>query len=175
MLIRPLQYVLHSQLELSASCVGRLRTKAQYFRLLTAFPMSAGLLVGMHIWSPTIETYDPTHSVIRLASGRQVPRPRAKFPCHPLTEAAVAHGAMSLGLCPTPEYALVYLAICPRILLDKILTNVGRFRVRGWRSPTMTVSWRPVGHPQGALVWEWRWYGASNSLTGPQNSAAGFA
>ncbi len=114
MLIRPLQYVLHSQLELSASCVGRLRTKAQYFRLLTAFPMSAGLLVGMHIWSPTIETYDPTHSVIRLASGRQVPRPRAKFPCHPLTEAAVAHGAMSLGLCPTPEYALVYLAICPK-------------------------------------------------------------
>jgi hypothetical protein len=51
----------------------------------------------------------------------------------PLTEAAVANRAISFGLCPTPEYALAYPAICPLILLDEILSNVGRFGVRGRR------------------------------------------
>ena len=49
----------------------------------------------------------------------------------PLTEAAVANRAISLGLCPTPEYALAYPAICPLILLNEILSNIGRFGVGG--------------------------------------------
>jgi hypothetical protein len=42
-----------------------------------------------------------------------------------LTETAVAHGTKALGLCSTPEYAFAYPAICPLILLDKILRDLG--------------------------------------------------
>jgi hypothetical protein len=42
-----------------------------------------------------------------------------------LAEATVAEGTETLGLCPAPEYALAYPAICPFILLDKVLTDIG--------------------------------------------------
>jgi hypothetical protein len=46
-----------------------------------------------------------------------------------LTEAAVAYGAITLGLRPTPKYAFAYPAICPLILFDEILADVGCFGV----------------------------------------------
>jgi hypothetical protein len=46
-----------------------------------------------------------------------------------LTEATVADGAITLGLRPTPKYALAYPAICPLILLDEVLADFGCFGV----------------------------------------------
>jgi hypothetical protein len=42
-----------------------------------------------------------------------------------LAETTVAENTETLGLCPAPEYAFAYPAICPFILFDKVLTDIG--------------------------------------------------
>jgi hypothetical protein len=42
-----------------------------------------------------------------------------------LAEATVADGTETHGLCPAPEYAFAYPAVCPFILFDKVLTDIG--------------------------------------------------
>jgi hypothetical protein len=86
--------------------------------------LDAGAPIGLQTWSRS-HFLGYAHQTGAAAKG-EISMPA-------LAEATVTNGAIALGLCPAPEYFFAYPTICPLILLDEILIDLGCFGIRGRR------------------------------------------